>query len=175
VPKVKKKRMSFVIDMTPLVDITFLLLTFLMFTAQFKSESESAQTFTIERPGASADTTKLPDKDLAIIKIAVSKENTQDTSYYYTISNSKDKDIIASKIPNFDPEKFKSGMIKLDRDTIALSNFVRATKQANPNYKFAIEADKSVRFKLAFDAMNILRKNKAATFNFVTEKKKNNN
>ena len=30
--KVKKKRVGFVIDMTPLVDITFLLLTFFMFT-----------------------------------------------------------------------------------------------------------------------------------------------
>ncbi|MCK5741730.1 MAG: biopolymer transporter ExbD, partial [Chlorobi bacterium] len=35
--KVKKNRVSFVIDMTPLVDITFLLLTFFMFTAKFKT------------------------------------------------------------------------------------------------------------------------------------------
>jgi biopolymer transport protein ExbD len=174
VPKVKKKRMSFVIDMTPLVDITFLLLTFLMFTAQFKSESESAQTFTIERPGAAADTTKLPDKDLAVIKIAIAKENKLDTSYYFTIANSKDKDAILSKLPDVDPERFKAGIIKCDRDSILLSNFVRATLSVNPKTRFAIEADKSVRFKLAFDAMNILRKNKALTFNFVTEKKKNN-
>lgn len=49
-PKVKKKRMGFVIDMTPLVDITFLLLTFFMFTAKFKTEAEAEQKFVIERP-----------------------------------------------------------------------------------------------------------------------------
>ena len=54
-PKVKKKRIGFVIDMTPLVDITFLLLTFFMFTAKFKTEAESEQKFYIKRPVASGD------------------------------------------------------------------------------------------------------------------------
>ena len=72
-PKVKKKRVGFVIDMTPLVDITFLLLTFFMFTAKFKSEADNEQKFFIERPKASADTSKLPEVDLATIKIAFTK------------------------------------------------------------------------------------------------------
>jgi len=42
-PKVKMKRTGFVIDMTPLVDITFLLLTFFMFTAKFKSDADNEQ------------------------------------------------------------------------------------------------------------------------------------
>ncbi len=69
-PKVKKKRVGFVIDMTPLVDITFLLLTFFMFTAKFKTEAEAEQKFFVKRPQATADTSKLPERDLAVIKIA---------------------------------------------------------------------------------------------------------
>lgn len=88
-PRIKKKRMSFVIDMTPLVDITFLLLTFLMFTAKFKSEAESEQQFTIVRPIASADTSKLPEKDLAVINIAIDDKNPQDTSYYFGLTDRK--------------------------------------------------------------------------------------
>ena len=69
--KVKKNRVSFVIDMTPLVDITFLLLTFFMFTAKFKTDAESEQKFFIERPTVSPDSSKLPEQDLAIINIAI--------------------------------------------------------------------------------------------------------
>jgi len=90
VARIKKKRMNFVIDMTPLVDITFLLLTFLMFTAKFKSEAESEQEFTITRPLASPDTTKLPDKDIAIINVAIDDKNPTDTSYYFGLTNTRD-------------------------------------------------------------------------------------
>ncbi|MDQ1265614.1 MAG: hypothetical protein QG635_765, partial [Bacteroidota bacterium] len=89
-PKVKKKRIGFVIDMTPLVDITFLLLTFFMFTAKFKTQAEGEQKFTIKRPEATADTSKLPERDLAIIKIAVDSV-TADTNYYYEVVNEMDR------------------------------------------------------------------------------------
>ena len=59
--------------MTPLVDITFLLLTFLMFTAKFKSESESEQKYVVQRPMSTIDTTKIPEKDLAKVLITIDK------------------------------------------------------------------------------------------------------
>ena len=79
--KVKVKRRGFAIDMTPLVDITFLLLTFFMFTATFKTAAEAEQKFVIQRPATTPiDTSKLPDKDLATIKIAIDTV-TLDTMY----------------------------------------------------------------------------------------------
>ena len=96
--KVKMKRTGFVLDMTPLVDIAFLLLTFFMFTAKFKSEAESEQKFQIKRPKASADTSKLPDKDLAIIKIAIDSVAIGDTSYYYEMTNDKGELTCVSRI-----------------------------------------------------------------------------
>ena len=55
--KVKVKRVGFAIDMTPLVDITFLLLTFFMFTATFKTQAESEQKFVVQRPATTPSDT----------------------------------------------------------------------------------------------------------------------
>ena len=168
--RIKKKRMSFVIDMTPLVDITFLLLTFLMFTAKFKSEAESEQEFTIERPLASPDTTKLPEKDIALINIAIDDKNPKDTSYYFGLTNTRDWQKVMSYIPEI-PEEMKSkNLIKVD--TIMLGKLIKYTIGVNNATTFALDADKRVRFKYIEDVMNTLRKNKAFTFNFVTEKRK---
>ncbi|MCX8055805.1 MAG: biopolymer transporter ExbD, partial [Ignavibacteria bacterium] len=102
--KVKKKRVGFVIDMTPLVDITFLLLTFFMFTAKFKTQAESEQKFVIKRPASTpVDTATIPDKDLAVIKVAIDSA-TSDTMYYYEVLNEADRQAVWQKMPNFTPE-----------------------------------------------------------------------
>lgn len=169
-PRIKKKRMSFVIDMTPLVDITFLLLTFLMFTAKFKSEAESEQEFTIVRPQATADTTRLPERNLALINIAIDDKNPTDTSYYYGLTNPKDWEIVVSYIPEIPPAQRTKNLIKVD--TNILGKLVYATLSVRNTTIFALDADKRVRFKYVEDAMNTLRKNKAFIFNFVTDKRK---
>lgn len=169
-PKVKKKRMSFVIDMTPLVDITFLLLTFLMFTAKFKSEAESEQEFTITRPMVSPDTTKIPEKDLAIINIAIDDKNPKDTSFYYGLTNTKDWEQVLEFVPDIPDEYRTKNLIKVD--TLVLGKLIRATLAVRNTTTFALDADKRVRFRYIEDVMNTLRKNKAFTFNFVTEKEK---
>jgi biopolymer transport protein ExbD len=170
VPKIKKKRMSFVIDLTPLVDITFLLLTFLMFTAKFKSEAESEKQFTIKRPVVSPDTTKLPERDLAIINIAIDDKNPNDTSYYYGLTNTKDIPLIYQLVPEIPPEFQNKALVKVD--TTVLGKLIRATLSVRSSTRFAIDADRRIRFKWVEDAMNILRKNRAFVFNFVTDKKR---
>ncbi|MCO5251401.1 MAG: biopolymer transporter ExbD [Candidatus Kapabacteria bacterium] len=167
-PKVKKKRMGFVIDMTPLVDITFLLLTFFMFTAKFKSEAESEQKFVIERPKVTADTSKVPDKDLAIIKIAVDSLTT-DTTYYYELLNEADRAEVW-KLTQSVPEDMKE-KAQLSVTLESLDELVRNTRIIRAETVFAIDADKRLRFQWVWDAMDILRKNRATVFNYVTEKK----
>jgi biopolymer transport protein ExbD len=172
VPKVKKKRMSFVIDMTPLVDITFLLLTFFMFTAKFKTEAESEQKFFIQRPRVTADTSKLPERDLAITKIAIetdSVKGTTDTAYYYEVVNEVDRLKVWSSIPNMPPEMTSKALLKVDLEM--LSNLIKLTKSANFKTKFAIDADKKLRFKWVNDVMEVYRKNLVTAFNYVTDKK----
>lgn len=170
-PKVRKKRMGFVIDMTPLVDITFLLLTFLMFTAKFKSEAENEQQFVIVRPNTSADTTKLPERDLAVINIAIDDKIKTDTSFYYGLTNTNDQKQVWAMVPEIPQGMQDKKLLKVD--SVLLGKLIRATLAVRPSTKFALDADKRIRFKYILDAMNLMRKNKAFVFNFVTEKKKN--
>jgi biopolymer transport protein ExbD len=177
VPKVKKKRLSFVIDMTPLVDITFLLLTFFMFTAKFKTDAESEQKFFIQRPQVTADTSKLPERDLAIIKIAIETDsltNQSDTSFYYEIVNEQDRQVVWDQVKDFaSTDKALMRVGSLDSNGIKmLSHMVKNTILANRNTKFAIDADKRLRYKWVWTVMNdVMRVNQATMFNFVTQKK----
>ncbi|MEZ0487381.1 ExbD/TolR family protein [Fibrella aquatica] len=66
-PKVKVKRASSSVDMTAMCDVAFLLLTFFILTAQFRSQDAAA----IETP-SSISSIKVPDTD--IMTIALDKE-----------------------------------------------------------------------------------------------------
>ncbi|MDX9790827.1 MAG: biopolymer transporter ExbD [Candidatus Kapaibacterium sp.] len=167
-PKIKAKRTGFVIDMTPLVDITFLLLTFFMFTAKFKSQAESEQKFVIERPQVTADTSKVPDRDVAIIKIAVDSV-TFDTTYYYEVANETDREQIWVRTDAVPAELKDKAQLQVSVEV--LDELVRNTRLVRPETQFAIDADKKLRFKWISDAMDVLRMNRATTFNYVTEKK----
>ena len=173
-PKVKKKRVGFVIDMTPLVDITFLLLTFFMFTAKFKTEAENEQKFMIERPKVSADTSKLPEVDLATIKVAFTDSTRKDTSYYFTLSNQDNFEKIKVKTEGLSQEQKESALIQAD--LLTLEKLVREVYRidystGSLDTKFAIDADQDLPFDWVNNAMDILRKNNYTTFNYVTDKK----
>ena len=64
-PKFKKGRVGIKIDMTPMVDVAFLLLTFFMLTTQFKPIEEVE----IVLP-SSHSPIKLPESDVAIITVS---------------------------------------------------------------------------------------------------------
>jgi biopolymer transport protein ExbD len=175
--KVKKKRVGFVIDMTPMVDILFLLLIFFMFTAKFKSEADSAQKFQIKRPQTTADTTKIPDVDLAIIKIAISKTG-NDTSYHYEVTDFENRKEIwtrcEGKIPNDSLFTAMGGprpQINVGKNLDLLNLLIRNTMLVRNTTKFAIDADKGLDWRWVNNAMDKLRLNLATTFNYVTDKK----
>jgi biopolymer transport protein ExbD len=167
--KVKVKRVGFAIDMTPLVDITFLLLTFFMFTATFKSAAEAEQKFVIQRPATTpVDTSKMPDKDVAVIKIAMDTV-TLDTIYYYEIVNETDRKVVWQNTPGIPPELLEKALLPVNKEL--LNELVRNTRMTNPTTSFAIDADSRLRFEWISDAMDILRKNRATVFRYVVDKK----
>jgi biopolymer transport protein ExbD len=168
VSKLKKKRPGFYLDMTPLVDIAFLLLTFFMFTAKFKSDTENEQKFQIKRPIASADTSKLPDKDLATIKIGIDSV-TNDTAYYYSLSNETDRKAVYSSDKLQIPDEMRQKVI-LKVDIKTLEALLKQTRMANIRMRFAIDADKRISYKWIEDLMEAMRKANATIFNFVTDK-----
>lgn len=63
-PKVKVKRSSSTVDMTAMCDVAFLLLTFFILTAQFRSQDAAS----IETP-SSISGIKVPDKDIMTISL----------------------------------------------------------------------------------------------------------
>ncbi len=54
---------------------------------------------------------------------------------------------------------------------VNLEELVQETRIQNPRTKFAIDADKRIRFKWLNDCMEVMRKKKATAFNLVTDKK----
>jgi biopolymer transport protein ExbD len=150
------------------VDIAFLLLTFFMFTAKFKSDTENEQKFQIKRPIASADTSKLPDKDLATIKIGIDSV-TNDTAYYYSLSNEADRKTVYSSDKLQIPDEMRQKVI-LKVDIKTLESLLKQTRMANIRMRFAIDADKRISYKWIEDLMEAMRKANATIFNFVTDK-----
>ncbi len=166
--KVKVKRVGFAIDMTPLVDITFLLLTFFMFTATFKTQAESEQKFVVQRPATTpSDTSKLPDRDLATIKIAIDTL-TFDTVYYYEVVNENDRNQVWANTQGIPEDMISKAQLPVTKEL--LSELVKNTRLVNSTTLFAIDADKRLRFEYINDAMDILRKNRATVFSYVTDK-----
>ncbi|MCU0426580.1 MAG: biopolymer transporter ExbD [Candidatus Kapabacteria bacterium] len=167
--KIKKKRVGFVLDMTPLVDIAFLLLTFFMFTAKFKSDTENEQKFTIKRPMASADTSKVPEKDLAMIKIGIDTVS-NDTAYYYSLSNEQDRKIVYNSDKVQIPDEARQKVILKITDLNVLEAILKQTRSVNIRMRFAIDADKRVKYKWIEDLTTVMRKSNATIFNFVTDR-----
>lgn len=170
-PKVKKKRMSFVVDMTPLVDITFLLLTFLMFTATFKADTEN-NALKVERPKAAADTTFLPEKDLAVVTVGLNPTNKADTIMTFGLSNSKTRALVREMVPGI-PENFQQTAIMPVKDSAQMVTLLKAASSASEKTVFAIDGDKAVFFKKIQEIMEMFRVSHIRSFNYVTDKQRN--
>ncbi len=174
--KAKLKRHGFRLDMTPMVDVGFLLLTFFMLTAKFKSDNDA---LTISLPVAEADTTKLPDINIATISIGLSQVNpgeTPDTLIYYGVANEKDRVAIFKSLnrvdaktgqPMDDATILKTPEIMLKKSEVEAA--VKATRLQNASMRYAINADKGLSYGYVDDIMRSMQKFGATRFNLVTE------
>ena len=162
----KPKRVGFQLDMTPLVDVAFLLLTFFMFTAKFKSDAENEQKFDIKRPQASADTTKLPEAGTAIVKIGIDKDG--DTTMYYAVTNEKDRAADLQSGPGDLATRLQVPAQVQVPDTTVLGNLVLQSRRQDYKMKFVIDADRRVNYGRIEQVMNTFRSQGATIFNFVT-------
>jgi biopolymer transport protein ExbD len=152
-PKFKKGRTGVRVDMTPMVDVAFLLLTFFMLTTQFRPPEEVQ----IVLP-SSHSAIKLPEKD--VMHLSLSKDN--------RIFLGFDSPVLMEKI-------FGAGARVRSEIEVSLHDLpdllIRA-RISNPKLRTVVKGDADAEYGITEDVMNILQKTNITRFNLVTDMKK---
>jgi biopolymer transport protein ExbD len=195
-PRVKPKRHGAGMDMTAMVDVAFLLLTFFILTAQFRAQDAA----TIETP-SSISGIKVPDKD--IMTISLSKEG----NVYFGIDNMmKRRDMLDNfaaanglsftekekkafsllssfgmpknqlkAFLNLDPEKrnaYKQPGIPVDstgaRPENELKDWVFNARKANNDLRIALKGDNLAKFPNFKNVLSTLQAQNINKFNLIT-------
>ena len=149
-PKFKPHRQGVRIDMTPLVDVAFLLLTFFMLTTQFRPQEE----VTIVLPSSHSEF-KLPESDVMTINIA------EDGRIFLGL----DSQVLRGRL--FGKENELKASIQVDKG--ALANMLVQARTANPKLRTVIKGDRGAEYGVAEDVMDILQKTQITRFSLVTD------
>jgi biopolymer transport protein ExbD len=151
--RIKPKRHGVLIDMTPLVDVAFLLLTFFMLTTSFKPPEE----VTIDLPSSNS-LFKLPESDVMTLSLS------KDGRIFMNLDSQK----LRRRL--FGPENELKAGIEIPKDKLA--EMLVNARTANPKLRTVIKGDKGAEFGLAQDVMDILQHTRITRFNLVTNLEK---
>ena len=157
-PKIKKKRLNVRIDMTPLVDVAFLLLTFFMMTTQFQPPEHVK----IEVP-ASHSAFKVPESD--VMTIYIDKQG--------QILLGVDSPVLMGRLFGQDQRLQKQIQVNLTN----LGDLLIQARISNPRLRTVIKGDVDADYGVVEDVMNILQKTEITRFAMITNQiidKKNN-
>ena len=149
-PKFKPKRTGIRIDMTPLVDVAFLLLTFFMLTTQFRPQEE----VTIILPSSHSEF-KLPESDVMTINIA------PDGRLFLGL----DSQIMRRRL--FGAENELKASVQVEKGELA--NLLIQARTINPKLRTVIKGDQAAEYGVAEDVMDILQKTQITRFSLVTD------
>lgn len=152
----KKRRVSIRIDMTPMVDIAFLLLIFYMATTSFKPPEARA----VDLPESHSQI-ELPDKD--IINLTVTKYDSIYVDYVKIVEIMQDGQMIETQ---------GRVVILCERPSQAVSEIHRARGQdrgAKRKSLVVIKADQDARFGLMQDVMKAMAENNLERFLVITD------
>jgi len=149
----KKHRINIFIDMTPMVDVTFLLLTFFMLTTQFRPPQEAEVILPFSHSAF-----ELPGTDVITISV------TKDEKIFLGLDSQKLREKIFGE-----ENRLKSGV---EVDKVTLGNMLIQARTANPKLRTVIRADKNAPYGPVEDVMQVLDKVKISRFSLVTEMEK---
>jgi len=149
-PKFKSKRLPVRIDMTPLVDVGFLLLTFFMLTTQFKPTEE----VTIILPSSHSEN-KLPESDVMMVNVA------QDGRIFLGL----DSQHLRARL--FGKENELKASVQVDKSQLA--NYMVQARTMNPKLRTVIKGDREAEYGVVEDIMDVLQKTQITRFNLVTD------
>ncbi len=142
------------IDMTPLVDVAFLLLTFFMLTTTFKPSEE----VTIDLPSSNS-----------IIKLPASNVITLSLSNDGRIFMDVDSQKLRRKL--FGAENENKAGIQVSKEK--LGDYLMQARTSNPRLVTVIKGDKGSEFGIAQDVMDVLQKARITRFNLLTNLENN--
>lgn len=135
----RKGRGKISIDMTPFVDIAFLLLIFFMSTSQFKPP----EPLTVALPSSHSEF-KVPESDVLVLYI--DKEGTMSIQVGLTAT--------------------QAFLIESSKE---LAIFITTERAKNRGIRMAVNADAQVPYGVMSDVMKVLQETNTTRFNLVTE------
>jgi biopolymer transport protein ExbD len=148
-PRIKKKRVSVKTDMTPLVDVAFLLLTFFMLTTQFKPPEEVE----IALPLSHSEV-KLPETNTMTVNI--SKDNALWLGF--------DSQIMMERMFGQKNKLRQACEVKKEE----LADLLIKARMSNPKLLTMVKSDANAEYGLVSDVVDILQKVQITRFNMVT-------
>lgn len=164
----KAKRIGITNDMTPMVDVGFLLLIFFMSTTQFKPPEDTP----VLLPDSHSNI-KLPESD--VLTLTITKADTFEGKL---IANSS-KMLLSTGIAKLDKQLgFSSfndslGSFRLLKQTIDnLSMNILNARIENPSFRLVIKADENADYASIESVTNLLQKDNLLRFHLVTDLKK---
>jgi len=152
-PKFKKGRLGVRVDMTPMVDVAFLLLTFFMLTTQFRPPEEVE----IVLP-SSHSAIKLPERD--VMHVSLSKDGRVFLGF--------DTPLLMEKIFGAQARNRSEVEVSLRE----LPDLLIRARISNPKLRTVVKGDADAEYGVTEDVMNILQKTNITRFNLVTDMKK---
>ncbi len=145
----KKRRIGISIDMTPMVDVAFLLLIFFMTTTQFKPPDQDK----VSLPESNSEL-KVPETGVITIVVTAPKPPTNVSQVKVVYRKGADK---VEQIVNTD---------NLLED---LKGWLKDARLAQPSARMIVKMDKDAQFGIMADMMDALQSANAPRFNVMTE------
>ena len=152
----KPKRLGVAVDMTPMVDVAFLLLIFFMLTTTFKPPEKKQ----VKLPVSHSEL-KVPQSK--VILLSVFEDGSMDITFPKVQIDENNKPVLRS-----------DGSVKILTQTVDvtladLENILQTARLENSQARMIVKVDKRVPYGAMQDVMAALQNTNTTTFNVVTE------